>query len=246
MTAPIAVGVSPYGKVRLRLVGDCTDCGRVTSEARTATHPHTTWRRAVVVTAVSGAIAAMGAVYWERDLRYALPTPRPASLHQVPRGEVLTLPAAFARLELAADRPLLVHFYNPDCPCSRFNRDHVALLQRRYGDRVQFVEVVEVGEPTSAAAPSGVDTPWLADPDGAIAAACGVYATPQALLLDAARRVVFRGNFNSARFCDARATQFARQAIDDLLHGVTRAVDPRAEAAYGCPLPQEDPDAPRR
>jgi hypothetical protein len=206
---------------------------------RPAAAPRPAGARLIVLCGVLLALTAMGQVYWQQELQYALPTPRPVDLQQIPRGAVQPLPAILTcRVALAADRPVLLHFYNPDCPCSRFNRDHVQALQLRYGDRVQFVEVVEAD---SADAPaSGTGAPAVSDRDGAIARACGVYSTPQALLLDADRRVAFRGNFNVNRFCDAQATQFVRQAIDALLHATAAPLDPRAQEAYGCPLPSEE------
>ncbi len=38
---------------------------------------------------------------------------------------------------------LLLHFFNPGCPCSRFNLDHIRELTRTYGERVNIVAVLE-------------------------------------------------------------------------------------------------------
>lgn len=199
-------------------------------------------RQRIVLGAALLALATMAQVFWDEDLRYSLPTPRPSGLRQAARGSQLELPAALAaRLPRADGRPVLLHFYNPDCPCSRFNRDHVHALRLRYAEHVQIVDVLET--PQELAGEVDAATPWVADPDGSIAEACGIYSTPQALLLDAQRRIVFRGNFNTSRWCNATATQFVRQAIEALLHGVQGPVDPRAELSYGCALPQDDADA---
>lgn len=194
--------------------------------------------------AVAGlSLTAIGVVFWQQDLRYALPTPRPADLRQVPVGTVVELPPALRQwLGDAAARPLLLHFYNPDCPCSRFNLDHLQLLQARYGTRVQFVEIVE----SPAVADSGLGLPVVADPDGSLAAHFGVYSTPQAVVLDATRRLHYRGNFNATRYCNTPATQFARQALEALLNGTATVFDPRAETAFGCPLPGEEDRGPVR
>lgn len=198
--------------------------------------------RLLVLASVPATLAVMGAVFWQQDLQYALPTPRPANLRQTPRGSVQVLPTPLlAQAEAHADRPLLLHFYNPDCPCSRFNRDHVHALFTAFGDRVQFVEIVETDAADGAG--SGLPIARVVDADGSIARACGIYSTPQALLLDSKRLVVFRGNFNVNRYCSETDTQFVRNAIADLLAGRARPVDPRAEHAYGCALPAEEPDA---
>lgn len=191
----------------------------------------------------AGSLVAMGVVFWRQDLRYSLPTPRPTDLQQVPVGTVVELPLELRRrLGDAAPGPLLLHFYNPDCPCSRFNRDHLQLLQTRYGSRVRIVEIVE----SAKARDSGLGLPVVLDPDGSLAAHFGVYATPQAVVIDGGRRLHYRGNFNASRFCDTPATQFARQALDSMLDGATAVCDPRADVAFGCPLPGEEDRGPGR
>src|SRR6266852_6300605 len=84
------------------------------------------------------------AMFWYQDWRYSFPTPRPEGLFQPPFG---TLVAAAQLLPGAtpqdSTRPLLVHFFNPNCPCSRFNLDHIRDLTRAYGDRVNIVAVLE-------------------------------------------------------------------------------------------------------
>ena len=195
--------------------------------------------RLLVVCAVLLALTGMGWVFWKEEVQYSLPTPRPDGLVQVPRGDVQPLPASLTdRVAIATDRPVLLHFYNPECPCSRFNRDHVQGLRTHFGARVQFVEVVE--QTAADARPSSDDTDWVVDADGSIARACGIYSTPQAMLLDPQRRVAYRGNFNTSRWCGEPETQFVRIAIEQLLSGSKGPVDPLAEHAYGCPLPQEE------
>lgn len=74
--------------------------------------------------------------------------------------------------------------------------------------------------------------------DSAIAAACGVYSTPQAVILDADGRLFYRGNYNRSRYCSDEKTGFARQALDTLLqHRFTLDLSPLAYKAYGCQLP---------
>jgi hypothetical protein len=194
----------------------------------------------VVFAFAVGALLAMGVVFWEQDLQYSLPTERPAALQQPAHGSQFALPPALARIvSRDAAKPLLIHFYNPDCPCSRFNREHVDTLRRRFAGAVQFVEVVEAAP--QDAAPSDEALPYVVDGDGAIAAAFGVYSTPQAVLLDGERRLVYRGNFNTTRYCTTPQTQFVRIAIEALFGEGAPVRDPRAEVAYGCPLPIDAP-----
>ncbi len=180
--------------------------------------------------------ALMFSVFWYEDWQYTQPTPRPVHLTQAKPGRRLRL-AEFKLPAAVADptdhRPLFLHFYNPDCPCSRFNLDHVRDLVRAHGAQVRFVAVVE-GDSRAA---RGLPIPTLADPNGSIARACGVYSTPQAVLLDTQERLVYRGNYNTGRYCEDRTTEFARIALENLLASRTAAAPAAATTAYGCQLP---------
>lgn len=208
--------------------------GNAPTDRTTTMH---TLRTVATLAFTAVALTIAGYVFWLQDLRYSLPTPRPTGLRQVEPGSTVPWPTALERVVAAeAQAPVLLHFFNPDCPCSRFNRDHVRALQRQFAGRVRFVTVAES---TGPAEPVG-DEELVPDPEGAIAAAFGVYSTPQAVLLDRERRLVFRGNFNSTRYCTTPQTQFARLAIEALLAATPRPSDPRADVAYGCPLPGEE------
>ena len=108
-----------------------------------------------VVAATCAMFAGICAAFWYEDLRYSRPTPRPAALVQPPIGSALDLSAALAQAGVDdRHRPVLVHFFNPDCPCSRFNVAHVRELARRFGDRVAIVGAVQTyedGPPDDAA-----------------------------------------------------------------------------------------------
>lgn len=196
-------------------------------------------RIAAVATFALGAMGAIAWVFWDQDVRYSLPTPRPTGLLQQPLGAAFDLPATLHLPKGSDRRPLLLHFYNPDCPCSRFNRDHVAALQVRHGERVTFVAVLE-RDAAHHDEDSGLDLPHFVDTDGALAKALGVYATPQAVLLDVDRRLVFRGNYNLSRYCSAPATEFVRLAIEALLAGRTYEPPATATVSYGCELPDAE------
>jgi len=182
----------------------------------------------------------IGVVFWEQDLRYSLPTPRPEGLQQPETGTRARLPdslAGFAR----EGQPLVLHFYSPECPCSRFNLDHLRSLERKYGARARTVLVLE-GESRSESEEAFAELDWavahVADLDGAIAERLGVYSTPQAVILDAQGTIAFRGNYNSSRFCVDERSQFARLALEDVLAGQRpRAFPAEATIAYGCTLP---------
>ena len=194
-----------------------------------------------MIVAVGAALFAMGVVFWQRDLFYSLPTPRPAGLVQPPLGQRVALPRELRDVAPAPGRPLLLDFYNADCPCSRFNRDHVRALLDRFARDVTFVAVVETaGASEDGPVDSGIAMPHVVDRGAAIAKSLGVYSTPQAVLLEGDGRLVYRGNYNTSRYCTEPRTQFVRIALENVLQRRVAAAEPEAGVAYGCALPGQE------
>lgn len=191
------------------------------------------------------AAAVLGAIawaFWQQDLQYTRPTPRPAAWRRTAIGAPIALPASIAALRAAhPGQPLLLHFFNPDCPCSRFNVDHVRDLQARFGHEVLFVAVLAEGDPAAmrrAYRSLPLDLPSFVDAEHRLADALGVYSTPQAAVLDREARLYFEGNYNVTRYCRDRQTEFARLALEAVTAGLPPPRPaPAAETAYGCPLP---------
>ncbi len=83
--------------------------------------------------------------------------------------------------------------------------------------------------------------PYLIDAEGEIAAKCGVYSTPQAVLIDSKSQLYYRGNYNRARYCTDRKSNYAQMVIDSLLAQKTAPdFGLNATQAYGCGLPQNE------
>lgn len=194
-------------------------------------------------------LTVIGIVFWVQDGRYSLPTPRPPSLRELPPGTAVVLPAG-VDWQAGDRRPLLLHFFNPDCPCSRFNAEHVRALRTRFGAQIHFVAVVQILEDQDdarrrdglAAAErlfgSGLEA--VMDDGGKIAAACGVYSTPQAVILapGSPRTLLFRGNYNASRYCADPRTEFVRKALEAIVGRQPLPPESRAAMiAYGCELP---------
>src|SRR5688572_14413568 len=152
-------------------------------------------------------------VFWYQDWQYTLPTPKPAHWQPVAAGEKIELPAELARsLSGGGGKPMLLHFFNPGCPCSKFNLDHVRDLVSEFKGRVHLVAVLQgddSAEVQKKFSSLGLGIPSVFDHSGNFAARCGVYSTPQAAILDESGRLYFRGNYNTNRYCTARETEFA-------------------------------------
>jgi hypothetical protein len=198
------------------------------------------WRQTLAGVLAAVLLGGIGWAFWRQDLQYALPTPRPAGWHRPAVATRVALTPDLDRLRASRPRrPLLLHFFNPSCPCSRFNVDHVRALASRFGDDVQFVAVLADGEPETMRAAFrtlGLDVPYVVDRDRRLAEALGVYSTPQAAILDAGSRLYYVGNYNRTRYCRDRDTEYARLALEALLAGVPPSAAIDGGPAYGCPL----------
>ena len=204
------------------------------SQSRPTTPRPRLWRLSATYGTVLGGLAFVAAVFWFQDLRYALPTPRPVDLRAPDLGARVSA-EELAQLGLPSRRPLFLHFASDDCPCSRFVVAHLRELARNQ-PRVHFLVVNEGpgGDPLE------LGLPELDDRDGRLAARLGVYATPQAVLLDAQGRIYYRGNYQSARYCTDPASEYARLALEDLAAGRGARDWPAAAlVSYGCALPGE-------
>ncbi len=218
--------------------------GGALGNARDAYAPSSTRLRLSFVALIATAgLAVVGAVFWHEDLRYSLPTPKPPELVQVKTGEGLPVEHWLGATGLSVQgKPVLLHFFNPACPCSRFNLDHVHELRRNFGDRVLFVAVVqaeveddELDELDDELEDLDLDLPYVVDRHGTIAREAGVYSTPQAVVVDERGRLVYRGNYNVSRYCVDPRTEFARLALESLV--AKQSVTLPETDAYGCELP---------
>jgi len=175
-------------------------------------------------------------VFWYYEYQYSLPTPIPINYSEVSNGTVISLPIITG---LAQDKPVLLHFFNPDCPCSKFNIKHFKTLVKQYGDQVNFAVVLMTNKHydiQQIKEELGLNIPVLTDKY--LATQCGVYATPQAALIGKDKRLYFRGNYNQSRYCSDKRTEYARLAIKNLLYSkLAIPINPLAKRAYGCRLP---------
>ena len=133
-------------------------------------------------------------------------------------------------------------FSIPIAPVRASTFNHLRTLHRQFHADVAFVAALEGTDPERLRrryAALNLPIPAFVDADQSIARSVGVYATPQAVILDRWQRLVYRGNYNISRYCTARQTEFARLALESLLHDPAQPVrmPTVATTAYGCSLP---------
>lgn len=190
-------------------------------------------RIAIVISVLLACLGGIGYIFWKQELQYSLPTPVPKDYKSVAVGETVSLPAS-----LQKQQAYFLHFYNPECPCSRFNAQHIKLLIKNYNSQVKFVIVVpSIKAKEKAVSEFGDDLTIFTDAQETIAQACGVYSTPQAAIIDINGKLFYRGNYNASRYCTTRATNFAELSLVALLsHQPAPALGLLATQSYGCEL----------
>ena len=116
---------------------------------------------------------------------------------------------------------------------------HFKSLVRQYGKEVDFGIVVmnnknytreEIQEKFGLRLPISFDSN--------IAVLCGVYSTPQAVIINRGNVLYYRGNYNKSRYCADSRTNYGQMAIDSLFNDNDHPVfSAYALTAYGCQLP---------
>ena len=82
----------------------------------------------------------IGWVFWKQELQYALPTPVPVNFVDVKAGTKVDLAK---EIPLTGGKPTLLHFFNFDCPCSRFNMRDFESMAKQFGNDVNFYVVIQ-------------------------------------------------------------------------------------------------------
>ena|SRR5688572_24275204 len=177
-------------------------------------------------------------VFWYQEWKYNLPTPVPPNYHTINFGTYVSI-KKIPGLEHSS-KPLFLHFFNPNCPCSRFNISHFKSLVKEYGHKIDFAVVTLTSNKryTEKDIQQKFDLAIPVVFDSSYAAACGVYSTPQAALINTDKSLYYRGNYNKSRYCTDKKTNYAEIAIESLLAEQNQPqLGPTATVSYGCTLP---------
>lgn len=182
--------------------------------------------------------SAISLLFWYNEWKFSLPTPVPENYHIVKVGDPVNISG---RIVFENNKPVFLHFFNMDCPCSRFNIPHFRSLVKQYGDKITFAMVVMSNDKHYSVEKiqykTGLNIPVLFDTS--LAVACGVYSTPQAVIIDQSHKLYFRGNYNKSRYCTDKNSNYAQMAIDSILNNKKDPVfNQFALKAYGCELPK--------
>ena len=183
-----------------------------------------------------GAGSLSGFLLWKEEFRYSLPTPVPEDYDPQPVGACINLPEAPSLY--SGEQPVFLHFFNPDCPCSRFNLKHFHEIHKKYRTEAHFQVIIPANAPIAKArALLDESIPIVVDHNKRWAQSAGVFATPQAVVLEPGGRLFYRGNYNKARFCTIPGSNFGEISLKMLLEGHPAPTwGPLATTSYGCEL----------
>jgi hypothetical protein len=186
----------------------------------------------------------VGFVFWNTQVKYLLPTPMPGNVNRLKIGEKVSL--AQIPFKNRSNQPVYFHFYNPDCPCTRFNLKEVRKIAFENKNDLKFV-VVAQSKKHSIQLEEDIANLFLneievvIDSTGVIAQNFGVYSSPQVVLVDENQKIVYSGNYNVSRYCTKQTTSFAQLAVNYLKTrdlSLLNEIKMGSELApYGCLLP---------
>jgi mono/diheme cytochrome c family protein len=151
----------------------------------------------------------------------------------------------YTRAELRGGKAVAFLFLSTECPVSKRYGTRVASLAREYAPRGVRWFVVNANRQESAAEVArdaqerGFPCPVVKDTHNRLADVLGARMTPEAVVLDSAGVLRYRGRIDDNVDLDRVQSQDLRLALDALIAG--QAV-PRAEApAFGCAIRRETP-----
>jgi peroxiredoxin len=187
------------------------------------------------------AIGLIGWIFWEHEIKYASPTPVPDNFKDVNVGSRIDL----SSVNVLPGKSTVLHFFNPDCPCSKFNMKDFESLSRKYSEYVNFYIVLQSDEDNAEhefKERYDLDLPILVDREGVISDMCGIYSTPQAVILNERSVIYFKGNYNKSRFCTRKETRYVEIALDSLIQNrpLPMFVQNELTLPYGCVLPSDE------
>ncbi|HEY1389038.1 MAG TPA: thioredoxin family protein [Ktedonobacterales bacterium] len=128
-------------------------------------------------------------------------------------------------------RVLIVAFICTGCPTVKANEERLIALQEKYSRAGVRVVAINSNNPYLSptdtfeemerrAREKGFNFPYLKDADGAIADQFGAISTPHVFVLDASRRLVYKGRIDDKRDPSRVTYSDLENALHDLFAGI--------------------------
>ena len=196
--------------------------------------PSTTRKLAAIGLVAIWAIGTVTAFWWFefRNLRAFLP--EQAVMFRADQLGEMTLPLY---REQNPDGPLVVHFWDPKCPCTRFTTPHVQNIVASYaGQGLSLVVVIpEASLENDARAEFGASTTIR------VAGAINPVSSPAAALLDATGELAYFGPYSTGAGCTTGDGGFVETVLNALHAGQNpRQINTLATGCF-CRWPDASP-----
>ena len=73
-------------------------------------------KKSIILIGLAIIFAGIAFLFWHNEFVYSLPTPIPKNYNAVNAGTDIDIPDS---LQSKGNKPIFLHFFNPDCPCSK-------------------------------------------------------------------------------------------------------------------------------
>ena len=112
----------------------------------------------------------------------------------------------------------LVHFWDPECPCNRFNQVHVQQLMQEYGPR--GVHFVVVAGKQIAQAKKIFSDPAVVEFIEELPAQSRPPSSPAVAIMDRSGELAYFGPYSVGAVCSVGNGAFVEKALDQVLSGI--------------------------
>ncbi len=122
-------------------------------------------------------------------------------------------------------KPIILHFYNPKCQCSKFNWKEFETLATKYENEIHCIVFIEKNRLEQSEI-NGLNQKFknvlfIQDDKGFYADKFNIQKTPQAIVINEQKNIIYQGNYNIARFCTNQQTSYVKKAIAMLMKETT-------------------------
>ena len=177
-------------------------------------------------------------IFWTEEFSLYLPEQK-----SIEQNELKALPKHLAKeLKIKeVNKPLILHFYNPKCQCSKFNWKEFETLAKEYSNDINCIVFIEKNKLDSSEF-KGLNekfknVQFKKDYDGYFAEQFNIQKTPQAIVIDTDQKIIYQGNYNIARFCTNQQTSYVKKAIAMLMKETTYNPEELiGMKTYGCQI----------
>lgn len=133
---------------------------------------------------------------------------------------------------------LVVHFWNPDCGCNKFNNPHVRDIVEQYSKQgIRFLTVVRTQpdqdqQALLTQAETLFNIPAILESSLQMDSSSAPSATPAAAVINNQGQLAYFGPYSDGAFCGANGGSFVEKTLNRVLEG--KITESSKTLAFGC------------